>query len=111
MTAVDVLVDTLEGVVPTWRIDAEDDPIYRDVVALLGVPGSLLGPAPSAVVAGHLVDPDDDVDDEELDVEEEHPRAVEAPPTVPIPLRPTTALPAPARAPRKRRPSARRAAS
>lgn len=59
MTAVDLLVDPLEGVVPTWRIDAE-----------------------------------------------------EAPPTVPIPLRPTTALPAPARAPRKRRqPSARRAAS
>lgn len=103
-------LDPLTGRVPSWRLD--DEPIYLALVAERGIPGSLLGPAPSAVVPGELVDPDDDVDDEDLDVEGEHPRAVDAPPTVPIPIRPTTALPAPARAPRKRRqPTARKAAS
>lgn len=110
------VVDPLSGIVPTWRLDEE--PIYLELVAVLGVPGSLLGPAPAGVVAGEVVavDPDDEPvvdEDDAADVDEEYPRGVvEAPPTVPIPLRPTTAIPVTGRGGRKRRqPNARRAAS
>ena len=109
MTAAPLVdVDDLDGAVPTWRLHIEDEPIYLKLVAELGKPGSLLGPAPSVVVAGELADPDDvDVEDDEDDVEDERPRG-EAPPTMPIPIR----APAATRTPRKRRqPTQKRTAS
>lgn len=66
-------IDPLTGAVPSWRLDEE--PIYLEVVRDLGIPGYLLGPAPSSVVAGKVVDPGEDervVDD--VDVDEEYPR-------------------------------------
>lgn len=106
-------IDPLSGAVPTWRLDEE--PIYLEVVRDLGRPGQLLGPAPGDVVEGVVLDPEPVEDDDRVvedDGEDEHPRAVEAPPTVPIPIRPTTRIPVSGRGGRKRRqPNARRAAS
>jgi predicted component of type VI protein secretion system len=52
------LVDPLQGAVPTWRLDEE--PIYLETVRDLGVPGSLMGPAPRDVVEGEVVDTRED---------------------------------------------------
>lgn len=64
------LVDPLFGPVPTWRLD--DEPIYREVIRDLGIPGRLEGRPPGDVIGGEVVD---------------------GPPTVPLELAATTVLP------------------
>jgi len=105
-------IDPLSGAVPTWR--PSEEPIYLEVVRDLGIPGSLLGPAPSGVVAGELADPDDERvdDDDDVDVDEEYPRDAAATASLSLvhaqPVVDEPAAPRPARKPRAAR---KRAAS
>jgi hypothetical protein len=55
---VDPAIDPLDGEKPTWRLGEE--PIYLEVVRDLGLPGSLMGPAPRDVVEGVVVDTRED---------------------------------------------------
>lgn len=74
-------VDPLTGAVPSWRLDEE--PIYLEVLAALGVPGLDEPATPAPVIAGDVVDPDDPGGDRvvEDDDEDDRPRDVEGPPT------------------------------
>lgn len=101
-------IDDLTGAKPTWRI-LDDEPIYREVVRDLGVPGLDEPAAPAGdVIAGEVLPPTQALDLGHLFDE---PPADDVPPTVPITLLPTTAIPVTGKGGRKRRApgSARRA--
>lgn len=50
------LIDPLTGAFPSWRIDDEDEPLYRATVAHRGIPGLDEPSTPSDVVVGVVVD-------------------------------------------------------
>ncbi len=42
-----IRIDALAGNAPRWRADADESPIYDALIAELGPPGLLVGPAPT----------------------------------------------------------------
>jgi hypothetical protein len=49
-----IRIDALTGHVPTWRPDHGEEPIYLGVVADLGPPGLLVGPADGALIRAEV---------------------------------------------------------
>lgn len=89
-------IDDLTGAKPTWRI-LDDEPIYREVVRDLGVPGLDEPAAPAGdVIAGEVLPPTQALDLGHLFDRDDAP-------TAPIPLLPTTAIPVTGKGGRKRR--------